>query len=411
MFEEFNHFFRENTEDRRVNDKGELVPDKCDKCGSKIAIFLHGEPIYQCTNKKCKKYFGTVPCNINESYMTYEWLMKQSFPDKDSTSGTSEQESTIPRSNEVYTNGGSIEKINDFPFDKVYFGSPNKMPNTMKLDGPLFVTPYAGVASIFAVRPQDLRKYGVTRGMRINRDYDEWKLPLTQLKEPFSTIHVVLQGLDKPFTMKPVVENATGYIYEIEVTPEIKEHIYQSSKMDTEKEFCIDGIDNIDFSNMKKIDVKVCIRGDNDTVQEAYDAVTGKEIPIDHAYTMDEMKERTYTDDDLDKIQSKEELNAFYTELKSKLGQDETIQESKMPAKKRNSLDNKDFGLVYKDENGKTIRKYPLNDKAHVASAARLFGHCPDKYKKRLANKILRKAHEFGMDTSGWDTVNKAAKG
>lgn len=125
-------------------------------------------------------------------------------------------------------------------------------------------------------------------------------------------------------------------------------------------------------------------------IQEAYDAATGKEIPIDHAYTMDEMKERTFTEEELI--------------------DNETIQESKMPAKKRNSLDNKDFGLVYKDENGKTIRKYPLNDKAHVASAARLFGHCPDKYKKRLANKILRKAHEFGMDTSGWDTVNKAAK-
>ena len=87
------------------------------------------------------------------------------------------------------------------------------------------------------------------------------------------------------------------------------------------------------------------------------------------------------------------------------------IQESKMSAKKRNNLKNGDFGLVYKDDNGKTIRKYPLNDKAHVASAARLFGHCPDKYKKRLARKILSKAREYGMDTSGWDTVNKAAKG
>lgn len=542
-------------------------------------------------------------------FKEFNHFFRDVVPD-DSSSGTSDFnetsnisepddcycESATNRSNTVYTKDKDIKKINDFPFKKVYFGSPNKMPSTMKLDGPLFVTPYIGLASIFAVRPQDLRKYGVTREIRVNRDYDEWKLPLTQLKEPFSTIHVVLQGLDKPFTMKPVVENATGYIYEIEVTPEIKDHIYQSSKMDKEKEFCIDGIDSIDFSNMKKIDVKVCIRGDNDTVQEssifddddddtefdfltpkldneivfwlkkcyefwntvpddvyksdklsvdisdivpdtwelstttpdlwkdlidetihcskailytidefnklsvsqkskhegvkfnhdelienitgilqladkmkslklfeisdnqhimtdeekkqvndiyelgylfrtiakswvseykpillryfneaevkqeAFDAITGKEIPIDHAYTMDEMKERTFTDDDLDKIRSKEELNAFYTELKSKLGQDETIQESKMPAKKRNSLDNKDFGLVYKDANGKTIRKYPLNDKAHVASAARLFGHCPDKYKKRLANKILRKAHEFGMDTSGWDTVNKAAK-
>lgn len=355
-------------------------------------------------------------------FKEFNHFFRDPVPD-DSSSGTSDFnkdneihepddcycEAKAIRSNSVYTDNTKT-KVNNFTFDKVYFGSPSKMPNTMKLDGPLFVTPYAGIASIFAVRPQDLRKYGVTRGMRINRDYDEWKLPLTQLKEPFSTIHVVLQGLNKPFTMKPVVENVTGYIYEIEVTPEIKDHIYQSSKMSKDKEFCIDGIDSITFSNMKKIDVKVCIRGDNDTVQEAYDAITGEEIPIDNAYIMDEMKDITYSNDDLDKIQSKEELNAFYTELKSKLGQDETIQESKMPAKKRNNLDNKDFGLVYKDDNGKTIRKYPLNDKAHVASAARLFGHCPDKYKKRLANKILRKAHEFGMDTSGWDTVNKAAK-
>ena len=254
--------------------------------------------------------------------------------------------------------------------------------------------------------------------------------------------------------------------------------------------------------------------------QEAFDAVTGKEIPIDHAYTMDEMKDITYSNDDLDDdgnpVEEYEEdlcisyamgvdesildlqIDGFdmqeddgnyfvtfdwsnreiwekyitehmkdtywneyihlsdletvfiikdngeiarvvnhefsddpelletcnrlcegdFSSIKELIFSndyyreylDEIVQESKMPAKKRNKLKNKDFGLVYKDKKGKTIRKYPLNDKAHVASAARLFGHCPDKYKKRLARKILRKAHEFGMDTSGWDTVNKAAK-
>lgn len=50
-----------------VNDKGEDVPKVCPKCGSKVGIFLQGEPVFLCTNKKCKKYFGTVPCDLNES--------------------------------------------------------------------------------------------------------------------------------------------------------------------------------------------------------------------------------------------------------------------------------------------------------------------------------------------------------
>jgi hypothetical protein len=47
----------------RKNDKGETVPEKCDKCGSKIGVFIQGEPIFKCTNKKCGKYFGVLPFN------------------------------------------------------------------------------------------------------------------------------------------------------------------------------------------------------------------------------------------------------------------------------------------------------------------------------------------------------------
>ncbi len=78
------------SDDKRVNDKGETVPEKCDKCGSPIKVFLRGEPVYLCCNKDCGKYFGTVPCDIQEQYMTYEWLMKQNYLDPDSTSGTSD---------------------------------------------------------------------------------------------------------------------------------------------------------------------------------------------------------------------------------------------------------------------------------------------------------------------------------
>lgn len=56
----------------RVNDKGEIVPDKCIKCDSPIEIYLKGEPVYLCSNKKCGKYYGTVPCNINESHQMSE---------------------------------------------------------------------------------------------------------------------------------------------------------------------------------------------------------------------------------------------------------------------------------------------------------------------------------------------------
>ena len=50
-----------------INDKGEKVPEICPKCGSKVGVFLRGEPVFLCSNKKCNKYFGTVPCNISES--------------------------------------------------------------------------------------------------------------------------------------------------------------------------------------------------------------------------------------------------------------------------------------------------------------------------------------------------------
>ena len=43
------------------NDKGEEVPKRCPKCGSKVGVYLRGEPVFLCSNKECEKYFGTVP--------------------------------------------------------------------------------------------------------------------------------------------------------------------------------------------------------------------------------------------------------------------------------------------------------------------------------------------------------------
>lgn len=52
------------------NDKGEDVPKTCPKCGSKIGVFLRGEPVYLCTNKECEKFFGVV--SFKESIETME---------------------------------------------------------------------------------------------------------------------------------------------------------------------------------------------------------------------------------------------------------------------------------------------------------------------------------------------------
>jgi uncharacterized protein YktA (UPF0223 family) len=45
----------------RINDEGKPVPEVCPECGSKVGLFLRGEPVWVCSNKKCNKYFGTLP--------------------------------------------------------------------------------------------------------------------------------------------------------------------------------------------------------------------------------------------------------------------------------------------------------------------------------------------------------------
>lgn len=88
---------------------------------------------------------------------------------------------------------------------------------------------------------------------------------------------------------------------------------------------------------------------------------------------------------------------------------DHFFQEAKMKAKTRKELDDSDFALVYKDASGEKIRKYPINDEAHVKAAARMFPRgVPNKYRKEVAGKILRRAHKFGIDTSGWKSLNAA---
>ena len=76
---------------------------------------------------------------------------------------------------------------------------------------------------------------------------------------------------------------------------------------------------------------------------------------------------------------------------------------AKLSSDQRNKLNDSDFGIPEE-------RMYPLHDKAHVESAAKLFGKADVKYKKSLARRILRRAKDFNIDTSGWSEVLKYAQ-
>lgn len=81
------------------------------------------------------------------------------------------------------------------------------------------------------------------------------------------------------------------------------------------------------------------------------------------------------------------------------------VQEAKITTKDRNELEDSDFGLVYTDEDGKKIRKYPLTDEEHVRKAVQFFNKAPDDHKEELARNIVKRAKELDMDWENWESL------
>lgn len=71
---------------------------------------------------------------------------------------------------------------------------------------------------------------------------------------------------------------------------------------------------------------------------------------------------------------------------------EEVLQEAKLKAAARNDLPDSDFGLP-------EDRKYPLNDAAHVKAAIKMFSHCPNDKKAKLAKRITAAMDKFGINT------------
>lgn len=71
----------------------------------------------------------------------------------------------------------------------------------------------------------------------------------------------------------------------------------------------------------------------------------------------------------------------------------EYFNETALKSKKRNALPDDVFGLP-------RTRQYPLNDKAHVQQAIRMFGHCKDpKDRETLAKNIFKAMEKFNVTT------------
>lgn len=64
--EKVEYRFTLNEIKNRKNEEGKDVPQKCEECGSDVVLKIEGEPIFICSNEKCKKYYGVLPFSRNK---------------------------------------------------------------------------------------------------------------------------------------------------------------------------------------------------------------------------------------------------------------------------------------------------------------------------------------------------------
>lgn len=57
------------------NEEGNEIPDKCNKCGGKIELQIHSEPVYICS--ECGEYFGVKPRGISESMINEKFSSRK----------------------------------------------------------------------------------------------------------------------------------------------------------------------------------------------------------------------------------------------------------------------------------------------------------------------------------------------
>lgn len=209
---ESGHFAKYKDNVLGFNDEGMAVMKKCD-CGGKISIAMKGEPIYTC--ESCGKTYGCVP------------FQESSDPTKLSNK-------LIP--------------VKDYPFDTVYKGAMGELKTN-----PLFVTPYKGIASIFAAHDAFVEKLHKMGLRSFNSAYDEWNWSAGELLEPLKTVHVKIHSYEGK-TFEPFEIDAEGFLYTFDIS-NLKDKIYRYNWMDSDKEALVANYGQIEMPGAEKVTI------------------------------------------------------------------------------------------------------------------------------------------------------------
>lgn len=139
----------------------------------------------------------------------------------------------------------------------VYFGSPKNYMPEIKLDRPLFVTPYKSIASIFIRDDMELQNR-IPKGS-YNCQYEEWlKFNKKESGRCLKDVHVYVEGYPD---LEPYEIKQTGYVHQI-LTHNWNDNYYRYPWMDASKEWLIvNDNGNVEFDDVTECEITYHISG------------------------------------------------------------------------------------------------------------------------------------------------------
>ena len=152
---------------------------------------------------------------------------------------------------------GKLMKVSPPDSKYVYFGSPeNHMPE-IKLDRPLFVTPYKSIASIFIWNDMEMQNR-IPKGS-YNCQYEEWlKFNKNESGRCLKDVHVYVEGYPD---LEPYEIKQTGYVHQI-LTHNWNDNYYRYPWMDASKEWLIvNDNGNVEFDDVTECEITYHISG------------------------------------------------------------------------------------------------------------------------------------------------------
>jgi ribosomal protein S18 acetylase RimI-like enzyme len=152
---------------------------------------------------------------------------------------------------------GKLMKVPAPDSKYVYFASPENYMPEMKLDRPLFVTPYKSIASIFISRDMELQNR-IPRGS-YNCQYEEWlKFNKKESGRCLKDVHVYIEGYPD---LEPYEIKQTGYVHQI-LTHNWNDNYYRYPWMDASKEWLIvNDNGNVEFDDVTECEITYHISG------------------------------------------------------------------------------------------------------------------------------------------------------